>query len=138
MEQGAEPIVSLNAPALQATHSCPSPPVYPALHKQSVSREDPWLDEECAGQLLQDAADAAPTVDEYLPAMHSRHGAEPFDILKVPAMHAEHAPPSFPEYPGSHVHFMMPLLPAPELEPDGHSVHIDSEVAAMLSLYFPR
>jgi hypothetical protein len=67
-----------------------------------------------------------------------RHGAEPFDILKVPVMHAEHAPPSSPEYPGSHVHFMMPLLPSPELEPDGHSVHIHSEAAAMLSLYFPR
>ena len=119
MEQGAEPIVSLNAPALQATHSCPSPPVYPALHKQSVSREDPWLDDECAGQLLQDAADAAPTVDEYFPLSQNEHVPEPLPFLK---------------YPGSHVHAVMFELPTGESAFAAHDLQFELPIEVW---YFP-
>jgi hypothetical protein len=92
MEQGAEPIMSLKAPALQATHSSPSPPVYPILHTQSVTREDPWLDEECGGQWLQDAADTAPTVEEYFPMSQNEHVPDPSLSLNVPSTHGRHEP----------------------------------------------
>jgi len=74
---------------------------------------------------------------EYVPREHSEHGAEPFTSLYDPAMHAAHASPSGPVYPLLQVQLVSCLLPIPEYVCVGHSLHVDSEIAAMAVLYLP-
>ena len=54
-----------------------------------------------------------------MPAAHTVQGSDPFTVLKVPAVHNEHDPPS-PEYPGLQEHAETAELPTGESEPDGH------------------
>ena len=82
----AEPASALNVPAAQTTHVCPSAPVAPAAHRQSVGSAAPREEFECAGQAWQAALPAAAQV----PGAHAAQlVASP--AANVPAAHAEHA-----------------------------------------------
>ena len=68
-----DPLTPLYAPAEQAPHCPPSGPLYPALHRQSVTFELP-LNE----------------FDRF-PAGHSSHPVPALTLRYVPASHATHS-----------------------------------------------
>jgi hypothetical protein len=69
-----------------------------------------------AGQLLQAAATAAPSVAEYVPAAHLVHTAAPGSVLYVPAAHLTHASWSGPVNPGLHTQLARPTEPLADCE----------------------
>jgi hypothetical protein len=77
MEQGSEPVLSLNVPATQALQGSPSRPVNPATHVQLVMLLLPLFEYEYAGQPLQAPSDVSPAPVENLPCGHSEHADEP-------------------------------------------------------------
>ena len=86
---GALPMDVLYLPARQAVHVCPSRPVVPALHRQSVRDVEPRDEFEFAGQfwhvrlpvsdhvpashVLQVSMPVAPLAEEYKPPGHFEH-----------------------------------------------------------------
>ena len=69
-----------------------------------------------------------------MPAAHTVQEADPFTVLKVPAVHNEHDPPS-PEYPGLQE---QAELPTGESDPDGHVWHTESASAPSCPEYLPE
>ena len=92
----------------------------------------------CAGQSLHVDSEIWAVSVEYLPSEHSEHGAEPFTSLYVPAMHAAHCIPSGPVYPLLQVQLVSIELPSGEYVCVGHSLHVDSEIAASLYCTCPE
>ena len=122
--QSTLPFESLYVPEEQATHSPPSGPVYPMLHRQFVMSPLHAGAAEFSGHIVQFALasaaycpashishvallSAAKAV-EYVPTEHLVQFAVPFDALYVPGRHALHwpfeAPVSGPVYPTLHAH----------------------------------
>ena len=135
--QVAEPLPSLKLPASHASHSAPSGPVYPLLQVQLVSCLLPTPENVCAGHLLHVDSKISPVCAEYLPSVHSEHGAEPLRSLYVPTMHAAHAAPSGPVYPLLQVQLVSIELPPCEYVCVGHLLHVASFIAATAVLYLP-
>ena len=86
-------MVVLYVPAEHAAHTPPSGPVYPALHIQFATLTLLLYGEyEFSGH---DVHPEAPAF-EYVPALQSRHGSEPFVPLYLPASQDVQFPPSGP------------------------------------------
>ena len=128
-EQGAEPFSSLYLPLAQALQFCPSGPVYPALHMQTLL---PLKASACMGHLVHVVSAVSPVSALYLPLEHRRHALEPLTSLYFPLWHAEHSWPSGPAYPKLQVQLEMLLLPSPEYVRFGQARHVASDIAATL------
>jgi len=120
-EASALPSVVENLPAIQLWQVLPE--------FAPVSGENlPML------HFTQSPSAALPCVVKYVPARQGSQAAAPDTSLYVPAMHAEHAAPSGPVYPGLHSHVVWAALPAGESEFAGQASHV---AAPDLSLYVP-
>ncbi len=101
-----------------AVHGPPFGPYKPELQMHLVNAEQPIHEApEFAGHKRQVVATVEPIVVEYENAVQLVH-ALPVVVLKVPATHKAHGPPSGPPYPTLHVHCvdtLQPLHEAPEL-----------------------
>jgi hypothetical protein len=157
-EQDVDPLTSLNFPVSHVLHSPPFAPVYPTSQTQSVVSELPASETACAGQSWQadievaavlfeyfpsgqfqhNSWEEAASVAEYFPAEHCVHGIDPLTCLYVPAAHLVHSPPSCPEYPTLQTQWVIILLPRTEYVCKGQSLHVDSVIARVAPLYFPR
>jgi hypothetical protein len=125
--QGWAPCVSLYLPATHISHVPPSGPVYPATHRQLVSRLLPLREIEWSGHDMHALSELAPSVIEYLPATHSVHVVS----VEAPAV-AENLPAP---------HFMHVLAAeAPVCSryvPDTHSMQMLAEEAPSVTEYLP-
>ncbi len=90
----ASPVTILYFPSAHAVQLPPFGPVYPGLHRQLV--------ESVALQTVQLSFDVAPVFVRYLPALQSRHEAEPIKSLYFPIPQAVHVPSFTPVYPRLH------------------------------------
>ena len=97
--------------------------MYPLLQVQLVSSPLPAPEYVFVGQDLHVCFENCLVVLEYLPCVHSVQGADPFEALYVPAMHALQVSPSGPVYPFSQMHFDRLLLPISEDAHCGHCLH---------------
>ena len=102
-----------------------------------VSNPLPSTEDVCAGQSLHVASAIAAAAVLYLPREHSVQAADPFSFLYVPAVHTVHATPSEPVYPWLQIQSVFALLPASENMCVGQSLHVDSEVSAIVVEYLP-
>lgn len=85
----ADPVTSLYLPATQEVHVCPSAPVAPAVHLQSVMFADLGLECDSAGHNSQLGLPGG----DHLPAGQSWHTS-----LPVAATEAEYSPPAHREH----------------------------------------
>jgi hypothetical protein len=74
-------------PAAQGVHAVPSAPVYPARHLHDTRVPLPATENVLPGHARQVELVEAPTVVEYLPAMHAVHSDDPITSANVPAGH---------------------------------------------------
>ena len=131
------PITALYVPAAHASQSPALAFEKPALQTQSKAASLPAGANEFVVHAEHVLSSIAPRASEYLPSVHREHGAEPFTSLYVPAVHAAHCIPSGPVYPLLQVQLVCIELPPSEYVCVGHSLHVDSEMAASNVLYLP-
>jgi hypothetical protein len=79
----------------------------------------------------------APKAAEDLPELQRVHGADPGEILYVPAAHAVHVPPFVPVYPTLQRQLVWRALPLGELEDVGQLEHELSAEAPGVVEYLP-
>lgn len=89
----------------------------------------PCIDVESVVHAVQVLAAVAARVPEYVALPQIVHSAAPDAILYVPSRQAVHVPPFGPLYPGLHVHAVLTLLPAVELELDRQPRHVEIAMA---------
>jgi hypothetical protein len=97
----------------------------------SVSRYFP------GGQSRHVETDDEPLMTEYLPAAHAVQLADPVDSLCFPATHAVHVSPLETVKPALQAQFVKTVLPAGELEFDGHVVQVEVADALTAAEYVP-
>ena len=97
----------------------------------SVSRYVP------GGQLRHVETADEPWMTEYLPAAHAVQLADPVDSLCFPATHAVHVSPLGPVKPELQTQCVKTVLPAGELEFDGHVVQVEGAEALIAAEYVP-
>ena len=73
--------------------------------------ELPDGDDDDAGQVEQALSDVAPVAVPYLPAPQSLQASAPATGLNLPAWQLTHCPPSGPDAPGLHLHWVIDELP---------------------------
>ena len=101
--QTALPVSILYFPATHTEQTPPSGPVNPTSQVHAARAELAKGELALPGHVRQVAASVAPTAVEYVAAAQSVHTALPVAILCLPAVHAEHTPPSGPVKPALHV-----------------------------------
>ena len=79
----------------------------------------------------------APKAAEDLPELQRVHGADPGEILYVPAAHAVHVPPFVPVYPTLQRQLVWRALPLGEFENVGQMTHELSAEAPGVVEYLP-
>ena len=110
-------MVALYVPAEHAAHTPPSGPEYPALHVQFATLTLLLYGEyEFIGH---DVHPEAPAF-EYVPAVQSWHGSEPFAALYLPASQDVQFPPSGPVKPARQVQFVRIAAAGGDSELSGH------------------
>ena len=98
MEHASGPEKFLYVPSRHGTQFEPgSPtPVYPALHRQELCREDPGSDAENAVQPSHALMLTAASSGENVLAGHNEQAALPVAFLYFPVAHEVHGPPLSP------------------------------------------
>ena len=110
-------MVALYVPAEHAAHTPPSGPVYPALHIQFATLTLLLYGEyEFSGH---DVHPEAPAF-EYVPAVQSWHGSEPFAALYLPASQDVQFPPSGPVKLAGQTQFVRITAAGGDSELSGH------------------
>ena len=92
------------------------------MHVQLLTDALPENDDAFEGHAKHVLLLAAPTCAEYVPAAHWVHGAAPDTSLYLPALQAEHIPPSGPVKPLLHVQLLSEMLPETDDELEGQLV----------------
>ena len=83
----------------------------PLLQVQLLNDELPRPEKECGGQAEQALSDVAPAAVPYLPAPQALQASAPATGLNLPAWQLTHCPPSGPDAPGLHLHWVIDELP---------------------------
>ena len=83
----------------------------PLLQVQLLNDELPRPEKECGGQAEQALSDVAPAAVPYLPAPQALQASAPATGLNLPAWQLTHGPPSGPDVPGLHLHWVIDELP---------------------------
>ena len=92
------------------------------MHVQLLTDALPENDDAFEGHAKHVLLLAAPTCAEYVPAAHWVQGAAPDTSLYLPALQAEHIPPSGPVKPLLHVQLLSEMLPETDDELEGQLV----------------
>ena len=126
LEQDTLPAAVLYFPGMHPVHVCPSLPVYPLLHLQSVAIALPASD--CDGWLVTDRhvvqtlSVLFTDIENSLTGQLS-HNAVPTVVLYFPATHPVHKTPLLPVYPALHMQSVTWSLASGDCMYLGHPRH---------------
>lgn len=122
-------------PATHAVHVPPRRPVKPILQAQLVNTVEPTSLCALSGQLKHVLDEFAAKVSEYVLTSQSIHEELPVTVLYLPAIHAEHVPPSAPVNPALQTQLVERTLALGDCESVGQARHVLAVVAATVSEY---
>ena len=121
------PVLSWNLPGVHATQTSRARPEYPLSHRHMSIDMEPSSADENLGHARHVTADIAAFVVEYVLALHFLQLVCPGTSLNLPGMHATQTSCAYPEYPLSHRQWLLVLLPATELELEGHGLQLPDD-----------